>query len=107
MYGLQKGSQLTEAFVKTADKNIVHRWRVVQDEIYIDKCQANIDALQAEIDSMPAFVKYPVGASAEAKAAIDYFNRERVRPTTDLEADKAYFEDLKAKAEAAEIGDHV
>jgi len=101
MYGLQKDSKLTEAFVKTADKNIVDWYEVRKSEVYLDKLQRQIDDLQNQIDTAPAVIEYPPGVSDEVKQAIDYWNA-MIPDLAELEEHKAILEGLQDKALQAE-----
>lgn len=100
MYGLQKGSELKEAFVKTVDKNIVDWYEVQTSEVYLDKLQQQIDDLQQRIDLAPAPVVYPPGVTPDVRRAIDYYN-EDIPDVAELEERKARLEELKDKAGAA------
>lgn len=74
MYGLVKGEKVQEAFVKTNDPNIVDRYRVMKDEIYINKLQEQIDKIQVKIDRISEIVEYPTGASEKVIEIIDAHN---------------------------------
>lgn len=102
MYGLQKGSELMEAFVETADDNIVDWYRVVREEVHLDKLKAQIDKAQARIDNMPELMAYPPGASDEVRRAIDLWNTQVV-PTDDLERYLAKLRELQENA----VGSHI
>lgn len=104
MYGLQKGSELTEAFVETHDRNIIDWYVVQKSELYLNKLQQQIDSLQQQIDTMPKLIQeYPPGVSDEIKKAIDQWNEAAIAsPVAELERQKTELEDLKAKAVKAE-----
>lgn len=102
MYGLQKGSELVDAFIKTPDENIVARYRVIQDEIYLDKLQVQIDKLQQQIDTaLTPITDIPSGLSAEILRAIEDYNM-MVPDLAELEEAKATLDELLIKALQAE-----
>ena len=101
IYGLKKGEEIQEAFVKTNDPNIVDYYHVVKEEIYLDKLQDEIDRIQNQIDNSPKHVEYPIGVSKEVKDAIDEHN-SRVVSVEDMEKYKEKLKKLKEKADKAE-----
>ena len=101
MYGLQKGSQLTEAFVKTADKNIVDWYKAGKSEVYLDKLQQQIDDVQRRIEATQPITEIPLGLSTEIMRAIENYN-EMLSNLAELEEHKASLEELQAKCLQAE-----
>lgn len=103
VYGLQKGSVKTEAFIKTADKNVVDRYRAFKDEIHLDTLQRKIDNFQTRIDAAPKLItEIPPGLSTAIMQAIEEYNAV-VPDLASLERQKQKLEELKTKAEAAEL----
>lgn len=102
MYGLQKGSQLIEAFVKTADKNVVDWYEVQKSEVYLDKLQQKIVDVQQQIDAAPKpITEIPPNLSTEILQAIEEYNI-MILDVTEIEEYKVSLEELLSKAKNAE-----